>query len=163
MVSQAQRTGFFTHRLLSVNLHLKVFTKLHDSSCKNSKLSSFWGCHIPLKHSPVRPSVQLANHPPNVEDRSTPLHVCLFFGGCQNETHVYRFLKSTHLGSTFPVYLTYIKFLPSPPPPSCRGTQIILISSIYGMHSYQNFAPKLWKKCCKGVLFWKGNLSWRAT
>ena len=31
----------------------------------------------------------------------------------------------------------------SPPPrPSCRGTQIILISSIEGMHRYENFATK---------------------
>ena len=29
------------------------------------------------------------------------------------------------------------------PGPSCRGTQIILISSIYGMHRYENFARKL--------------------
>ena len=36
---------------------------------------------------------------------------------------------------------------PLPPiGPSCRGTQIILISSIYGMHRYENFATKLWQK-----------------
>ena len=36
---------------------------------------------------------------------------------------------------------------PLPPiGPSCRGTQIILISSIYGMHRYENFVIKLWKK-----------------
>ena len=47
--------------------------------------------------------------------------------------------------------------------PSCRGTQIILISSIYGMHRYENFATKLWKtKCWKEAPFWKGNLSWNS-
>ena len=30
--------------------------------------------------------------------------------------------------------------------PSYRGTQMILISSIYGMPRYENFATKLWKK-----------------
>ena len=52
--------------------------------------------------------------------------------------------------------------------PSCRGTQIILISSIYGMHRYENFATKLWKtKCWKEALFWKvilvGTLEWRGS
>ena len=53
----------------------------------------------------------------------------------------------------------YVKFLPLPSAigPSCRGTQIILISSIYGLHRYENFATKLGKKNCfgnngKGVL-----------
>ena len=59
-----------------------------------------------------------------------------------------------------------------PPPigPSCRGTQIILISSIYGMHRYENFATKLWKKVLERVVLklpfsrWcpysKGNFRW---
>ena len=36
LVSQAQRTVFFYPSPAS--LHLKVFTKLHDSSCKNNKI-----------------------------------------------------------------------------------------------------------------------------
>ena len=51
-----------------------------------------------------------------------------------------------------------------PPPPTQvvgpRGTQMILISSVYGMHRYGNLATTLWKKCWRGAPFWKGNLSW---
>ena len=55
------------------------------------------------------------------------------------------FLCKIHpFGQHIPVYLTLVKFLPKPPlGPSCRGTQIILISLIYGMHRYENFATKL--------------------
>ena len=64
-------------------------------------------------------------------------------------------VKSTHLGVTsgIPMHLTYVKFLPLG---TCKGTQVFLISSIYGMHRYENFATKLWKKCWKGAHFWKG-------
>ena len=56
---------------------------------------------------------------------------------------------------------------PAFPRPSCRGTQI-LISSIYGMHCYENFARKLWKNNVgKGHLFERvtlaGTLEWRGT
>ena len=54
---------------------------------------------------------------------------------------------------------TYVKF-PSPPPLGPRDTQIILISSIYGMQRYENFATTLWKKCWKGAPFWNGNFNW---
>ena len=66
--------------------------------------------------------------------------------------------KSTHLGGTFPYILHMWRSSPSPRA-SCRGTQVILISSIYGMHRYENSATKLWKKCWKGAPFWKG-ISW---
>ena len=55
------------------------------------------------------------------------------------------------------------------PGPSCRGgTQIIIISSIYGMHRYENFARKLWKNNVgKWHLFERvilaGTLEWRGT
>ena len=56
----------------------------------------------------------------------------------------------------------YVKFPPSRHKfYAPRGTQMIpVISSVYGMHRYGNLATKLWKKCWKGALFWKGNLSW---
>ena len=72
-----------------------------------------------------------------------------FFLGGQNGTHVYRFfLYKIHLlGRNNPVYLTYVKFIPPPPPgPGCRGTQIIPISLMNGTHCYENFATKLSKK-----------------
>ena len=34
---------------------------------------------------------------------------------------------------------------------SCRGTQIILMSSIYGMHRYRILQPNYEKKCWKGL------------
>ena len=56
------------------------------------------------------------------------------------------------------------KFICEVPPPTqvvgLRGTQMILISSVYGMHRYGNLATTLWKKCWRGAPFWKGNLSW---
>ena len=55
---------------------------------------------------------------------------------------------------------SYVK---SPPPTQVvgpRGTQMILISSVYGMHRYGNLATTLWKKCWRRAPFWKGNLSW---
>ena len=70
LVRQAQSTVFF-HSSPSLNLRLKVFTKLHDSSCKNTKFSSFWGGHIPPQTPPCAP----LNHP-NVKNESTPLSVC---------------------------------------------------------------------------------------
>ena len=42
LASQAQRTVFF-YPLPALNLRLKVFTKLHDFSSKNTTFSSFWG------------------------------------------------------------------------------------------------------------------------
>ena len=91
-------------------------------------------------------------------------HVSGFFGErCQNETHVYRFFlcKVHQLWAAHPL-ISYICEVPSPatPCPSCRGTQIILISSIYGMHRFENFATNLWKKCWKVAPFWNGNLNW---
>ena len=68
--------------------------------------------------------------------------VVFFWGGRQNGTHVYRFffLNKIHpLGRNIPVYLTYVKFLPSRP---CRGTQTIQISSMQN----ENFATKLYEK-----------------
>ena len=60
-------------------------------------------------------------------------------------------VKSTNLGGTSPYILHnfYVKFLflPSAIGPSCRGTQIILTSSIYGLHLYEKI--KLWKKTKK--------------
>ena len=41
LVHQAQKTGFYLSPVL--NLRLKLFTKLHDSGCRNAKFSSFWG------------------------------------------------------------------------------------------------------------------------
>ena len=67
-------------------------------------------------------------------------------------------VKSTNLGGSS----AYVNFLPLGP--SCRGTQIILISSIYGMHRYyryENFATNKWKKSrLKRDTFFKGYLSW---
>ena len=65
--------------------------------------------------------------------------------------------KIHQFGRHIPVYLTYVKFLPLPSAigPSWRGTQIVLISSIYGLQRYENFATKLWKKkLCRKQ--WKG-------
>ena len=39
-LSQAQRTVFF-YTSPALNVHLEVFTKLHDSGFKNTKFSSF--------------------------------------------------------------------------------------------------------------------------
>ena len=36
----------------ALNLRLKVFTKLHDFSSKNTQFSSFWGGHIPPQTPP---------------------------------------------------------------------------------------------------------------
>ena len=55
---------------------------------------------------------------------------------------------------------SYVKFPPPTQVVGPRGTQMILISSVYGMHRYGNLATTLWKKCCRGAPFWKGNLSW---
>ena len=63
-------------------------------------------------------------------------------------------------GWHIPVHLHMWSSFPQPPPPGPRGTQIILISSIYGMQRYENFATTLWKKCWKGAPFWKGNFNW---
>ena len=43
---------FFVLFLPASNLYPKVFTKLHDSSFKNTKFSSFWGGHIPPQTPP---------------------------------------------------------------------------------------------------------------
>ena len=61
LVSQAQRTVFFFFFYPSpaLNLHLKVFTKLHDFSCKNTKFSSFWGGTSLSDTPPVSASAQL--------------------------------------------------------------------------------------------------------
>ena len=89
-ISQAQRTVFFLFLFLFFSflffLYLliacsksspKVFTKLHDTSCKIPNFSSFWEVHVPLTHPPVRASTQLAltRHQVllHVEDGSTPL------------------------------------------------------------------------------------------
>ena len=44
-VSQVPKTYFYS--LPAINLRPKVFTKLYDSSLKNTKFSSLWGGHIP--------------------------------------------------------------------------------------------------------------------
>ena len=49
----------FFYSSSALNLSLKVFTKLHDSSCKNAKFSSFLGGHIP-SDPPARLGAQLA-------------------------------------------------------------------------------------------------------
>ena len=63
-----------------------------------------------------------------------------------------------------------VKFLHSGPLASCRGTQIILISSTYGMHSLETFATKLWKKLLERIkrhlferLILAGTQEWRGT
>ena len=60
LVSQAQRIVFFPIACSKFAPRLKVFTKLHDFSCRNTKFSSLWGGHIPPQTPPVRTSVQLA-------------------------------------------------------------------------------------------------------
>ena len=81
LVSQAQRTVFF-YPSPALNLHLKVFTKLHDFSCKNTKFSSFWGGTSPLRYPPVRASAQLMltchKSSPHVKDGSTLLLTLLY-------------------------------------------------------------------------------------
>ena len=65
----------------------------------------------------------------------------------QNGTNVYRFfLYKIHLlGRNIPVYLTYVKFIPRPLLyKCCRGTQII--SSMNGMHRYENLQPNYEQK-----------------
>ena len=52
-VSQVHRTGFFFfffYTLRALNLHQKIFTKLHNSSFQNTTFSSFWGGTSPLRH-----------------------------------------------------------------------------------------------------------------
>ena len=60
----------------ALNLSLKVFTKLHDFSCKDTKFSCFWGGHILPQTPPVCAigANMPPNHPPNVEDGSSPLY-----------------------------------------------------------------------------------------
>ena len=62
------------------------------------------------------------------------------------------FLFKIHpFGRHIPMYLTYVKFLPLG---TCRGTQIFLISSIYGMHRYMRISqPNYEKGVGKGHLF----------
>ena len=90
------------------------------------------------------------------------IHVSAFWGVKIDPCLQIFCVKSSHLGGKS-LYILHM-WSSSPNGPlgsSFRGTQIILISSIYGMHLYGNFAAKLWKKkCWKGAPFWKGNLSW---
>ena len=83
-----------------------------------------------------------------------------FFLWGQNGTYFRRFFgaKFTHLGQgTSP----HILHMWNPPdivvgPGLVGGTLIIPISSIYGMHRYENFATKLWKKVLERGTFLKG-------
>ena len=74
-------------------------------------------------------------------------------------------IKFTHLGGTSPYIYIYEVPSPSPPPlgPSCGGTQIILISSIYG----REFRNQTMKSVGKVHLFERvtltGTLEWRGT
>ena len=49
-LGQSDPYNFF-YSLPALNLHQKVFTKLHDSTFKNTKFSSFWGGYH-LRHPP---------------------------------------------------------------------------------------------------------------
>ena len=92
-----------------------------------------------------------------------------FFGRGQIGTHGYRFFFNSPICLAYPrigPILHMWSSSPAAPDPTCRGTQIILISSIYGMHRYENFATKLWKKSVgKGYLLENlilaGTLDWR--
>ena len=92
------------------------------------------------------------------------------FGGwgskCDPCLHIFFVCKIHPFGRYIPVYILHM-WNSSPTlasrRPSCRGTHVILISTIYGMYHYDNFATKLWKKCWKGEPFWKGTLSWNTT
>ena len=59
LVSQAPKNCVF-YPSPALNLRLKVFTKLHDFSCKNTKFSSFSSGAHPPQTPPVRASEQLA-------------------------------------------------------------------------------------------------------
>ena len=76
LLSQAHRTMFF-YSSPALNLHLKVFTKLHNSHCKTTKFSSFKGAHLPADtpraHKCTIGDDAPPNHQKNVEDGSTPL------------------------------------------------------------------------------------------
>ena len=75
----------------------------------------------------------------------------------QNGTNLYRFfcVKSTHLNVTSPCIL-HNKFLPLG---TCRGTQIFLISSIYGMHrSLWEFRNLIMKKVLETGTFLKRHM-----
>ena len=63
------------------------------------------------------------------------------------------FLYEIHpFGRHIAVYLTFVKFLPLG---TCRGTQIFLILSIYGMHRYENFRNLTLKKVLERSTFLK--------
>ena len=57
---QSGSKNLFFYPSPALNLHLKVFAKLHNSCCKNTQFSSFWGGTSPLRHPPVHASMQLA-------------------------------------------------------------------------------------------------------
>ena len=73
----------------------------------------------------------------------------IFLGGVMMGPMLTDFLCNIHqFGWHIPVYLTIV-WSPGPLGPNWRGIQIILISSIYGMHRYyryENFATNKWKK-----------------
>ena len=71
-------------------------------------------------------------------------------------TDFFFLMKSTYVGGTSRI--SYICEVHPPPParPGCRGTQIIPISSMNGMHRYENFATNYEKRhLCE-----RENLSW---
>ena len=76
LVNQAQRTVFFPSSP-ALNLCLKVFTKLHDFSSKNTQFSSFWGGISP-SDTPLCAQARHQFIPTNVEDGSTPLQSRLY-------------------------------------------------------------------------------------
>ena len=91
LVSQAQRTVFYSSPAL--NLHLKVFTKFHDFSCKNTKFSSFSGGHIPPQTPPCAPP----NHPLRCRRRIyASTHLAHFNPVWHKKIHSYFWLSHIH-------------------------------------------------------------------
>ena len=96
-VSQVQRTVFF-YSLPALNLCLKVFTKLHDSNCKNTEFSSSWGGTSPSDtpcacKCAIGTDTPIKLYPHNVKDESTPLQAGKSVKDVSLESVFYQFHK----------------------------------------------------------------------
>ena len=84
----------------------------------------------------------------------------IFLGGSKWDPCLQTFcIESTYLGGTSPYILHNVKFIPPPAPvvqKCCRGTQKIPISSMNGMHRYENLQPNYEKKVLGRGTFVKG-------
>ena len=77
---------FVFYSLPALNLHLKVFIKLHDSNFKNKNFFSFWGGTFPSHTSPCASKWAFGNVTPHqiikkMEKKKSKTHLCPWLGG----------------------------------------------------------------------------------